>query len=225
MVLDTSRSSTSTVTLAATRTTIPPADPWDAPYFGGTVYFSYQPTLPALPAVHSAVATYGALPAGAREDGASVAAMGGALLADPWDAPYFGGPVYLGYHPGMLPSTPAGASAAGVSSTTSAVLVSFTFAPWDAPYFGGPVYFRYPDFPMVSFGPAAVLVAPAELEAVALGVGAETPSTDSGEQSAATAPSEAGASLPAAPQGGEAGKRRGWLARFFRRELYIGRRV
>lgn len=93
MGLDVSRSSTATATIAVAPAGVSPADPWDAPYFGGPVYFGYRPTLAAVTDVHAA------LVARASDNAARVVETmtAGALPADPWDAPYFGGPVYFGY--------------------------------------------------------------------------------------------------------------------------------
>ncbi len=60
----------------------PPADPWDAPYFGGIVYFSYRPT--PLPTPATSEAALAKLPY-------TVNAW------EPWDAPYFGAPIYLNF--------------------------------------------------------------------------------------------------------------------------------
>ena len=85
--------------------------------------------------------------------------------ADPWDAPYFGGPVFFVYAPqngapkeGVVSSsaassasTPASSaqslSAASVSAPTTTPL-AFSNAPWDAPFFGAPVHFAYPRYPV-----------------------------------------------------------------------------
>ena len=70
-----------------------PADPWDAPYFGGTVYLQYQPTLRVM----------GAPVARAAEAEEEAMAMGAVARVEPflypWDAPYFGAPVFLLYRP------------------------------------------------------------------------------------------------------------------------------
>jgi hypothetical protein len=68
---------------AATAERSQPADPWDAPYFGGTVYFRYRAsaTLPPQEPTPSAAA--------------STPSTRQPLATDPWDAPYFCGPIYL----------------------------------------------------------------------------------------------------------------------------------
>ncbi len=94
----------------------PVADPWDAPYFGAPIYLTYQPTLSATPAGRpanspSAPATLlgaphsDALTPTPRSDTRTAAPRW-----DPWDAPYFGAPVYLAYQPTPLPEPAEGAA-------------------------------------------------------------------------------------------------------------------
>jgi hypothetical protein len=102
------------------------ADPWDAPYFGAPTYFTYLASLPPLPepvtmpaastfAAASAVRlafpffgapTYDGFPAFGADSAVSGQADRPLLPADPWDAPYFGAPVYLSYDPTHVPSRP-----------------------------------------------------------------------------------------------------------------------
>lgn len=100
---------TTTTTTTATPARRYAADPWDAPYFGGRVYLSYQPdiadTQPAAARVDAAAraAEVAALPRvapgadAARSPNGKPAASGALARFDPWDAPYFGAPVYFGY--------------------------------------------------------------------------------------------------------------------------------
>ena len=91
--------------------------------------------------------------------------------ADPWDAPYFGGPVFLAYAPSLI-AAPVAASAPAQSaapqavpgvqppnsfSAAAAVRPALGLDAWDAPYFGGPVFFRYPTYPVAvpGFSPTA----------------------------------------------------------------------
>jgi hypothetical protein len=98
--------------------------------------------------------------------------------ADPWDAPYFGGRVFLAYNPravtapgaASLPSQSAVPQAAprvqppNASSALASVRPALGLDAWDAPYFGGPVFFRYPAYPvaMPGFSPAAATLPIAE---------------------------------------------------------------
>jgi hypothetical protein len=94
--------------------------------------------------------------------------------ADPWDAPYFGGPVFLAYAPGLVAapvavSSPAQSAAPqavpGVqppssSAAPTAVRPALGLDAWDAPYFGGPVFFRYPTYPVTVHGFSPMAAAP-----------------------------------------------------------------
>lgn len=68
------------------------ADPWDMPYFGGPTYFHYQPSLLSL---HGDEAS--SLLTGAVDAESATPAYTSSYSVDPWDAPYFGGPVYFDY--------------------------------------------------------------------------------------------------------------------------------
>ncbi|MGZ3638270.1 MAG: hypothetical protein ACXWQR_22040 [Ktedonobacterales bacterium] len=179
MVLDVSRSSGSTATMTDMPAKVLAADPWDAPYFGGPVYFEYRPARPAVMDAHAA------WEAGASDDAARVVEAqmetAGALPADPWDAPYF----------------------------------------------GGPVYFRYADSGVKGFAPAALETAAMDgVEGASIVATAEVDGSDGGEKATTAVPGESGDVLAVAGAPHEDdGKRRGWLARLFRRELYIGRRA
>jgi hypothetical protein len=59
------------------------ADPWDAPYFGGTVYFEYRAAAPLPPQAPVPGVVSPSPPV--RKP----------LATDPWDTPYFGGTTYL----------------------------------------------------------------------------------------------------------------------------------
>lgn len=69
-----------------------------------------------------------------------------APVADPWDAPYFGAPIYLTYQP-TLAERPARAAVAPFTPTdatpTHAPSAGMRWDPWDAPYFGAPVFLAY----------------------------------------------------------------------------------
>lgn len=117
-----------------------------------------------------------------------------ALPGDPWDAPYFGGAVYLAYQPVPIPApvtVPAGLAA----------------DPWDAPYFGGTVYFRYPDYPVAIAVPAGVTVT-SEPPSPEPDV---SPAVSDVEVLVAVAETEVIVALP------QARKQRNWLARLFGR--------
>ena len=92
-------------------------DPWDMPYFGAAIYFSYQATLwyPGGPGRDIAV------PA------ASSPTTGSPLWFDPWDAPYFGGAVYFRYSP-ALPDRPV-QSAPALLGTDATVSVPSSLQP------------------------------------------------------------------------------------------------
>ncbi len=66
--------------------------------------------------------------------------------ADPWDAPYFGAPIYFQYQP----SLPARAHTEDHASR-------LPVDPWDAPYFGGTVYLGYSAYPATLAAPPASL--------------------------------------------------------------------
>jgi hypothetical protein len=78
------------------------SDPWDMPYFGAPVYFTYQPSLSAP----SGTAAVTLVDASGVSESASAASTSPSLLSfDPWDAPYFGGGIFLKYpaFPVVLP--------------------------------------------------------------------------------------------------------------------------
>src|SRR5260370_291280 len=60
--------------------------------------------------------------------------------ADPWDAPYFGAPVYLAYRPDVPAAPEPVTHPAGTSPTTSSL------QPLNMLYFGGPIYDTFPPF-------------------------------------------------------------------------------
>jgi hypothetical protein len=126
----------------------------------------------------------------------AVSALDHALPGDPWDAPYFGAPVYLAYQAAPMPApatVPAGLAA----------------DPWDAPYFGAPAFFRYPDYPVAVAVPAGAPVA-SELPMPEPDV-SPTVSDSDGEVLVAAAKTEVVVALP------QARKQRSWLARLFGR--------
>jgi hypothetical protein len=110
-------------------------------------------------------------PSTVRVAAASATATHTPQPADPWDAPYFGGPVFLAYAPGLVAASGAASSPAqsaapqavpGVqppssSAAPAAVRPALGLDAWDAPYFGGPVFFRYPTYPVAvpGFSPTA----------------------------------------------------------------------
>jgi hypothetical protein len=118
-----------------------------------------------------------------------------ALPIDPWDAPYFGAPVYHAYQAVPMPApatVPAGLAA----------------DPWDAPYFGAPIYLRYPDYSVAGAVGAGATVAsepPPELEV--------SPAVSDEEVLVVVAETDTEV-VVALPQ---ARKQRSWLARFFGR--------
>ena len=84
---------------------------------------------------------------------AAIDARPSAPSADPWDAPYFGAPVYLGYQPSLPPiPEPVTMSAA----TANAAAVADPIA-W--PFFGAPIYAGFPAFEAQESSAAALAVA------------------------------------------------------------------
>lgn len=162
-------------------------------------------------------------PSSSATAAATLVAWGvGAVPADPWDAPYFGGPVYLGYRPGRDVTTQVAVMpvVAEVSSE------SFAFAPWDAPYFGGQVYFRYAALRVDgNAGAAYDLSVPVGAEDAATVARAEVDKANESKHIFAVVSSEADRASGVGPAGGDSEKRRGWLARLFRGELSMGRRA
>ncbi len=96
---------TFTQTVEKTAPSVGAADPWDAPYFGAPVYLAYQPTLAPQQATRPAaarvqaptVASLDVATASERRAAPGVRAASQTTQWDPWDAPYFGAPVYLAY--------------------------------------------------------------------------------------------------------------------------------
>ncbi len=76
------------------------ADPWDAPYFGGRTYFHYQPSLIARAVSGESGTVIGAAVTDAQRVRSEAASRN---LAYPWDAPYFGAPVYFSYSSHVVP--------------------------------------------------------------------------------------------------------------------------
>jgi hypothetical protein len=143
---------------APTRASVPAADPWDAPYFGGRVYFSYHPTLyttphippaPALPSADIASSAAAASTAPAPAEPVQVRALSQRLAPlglDPWDAPYFGGPVYFHYPAFPVaaaaqldetPAAPAGGLLAPSALSASPVAVETAGPPAATPALAG----------------------------------------------------------------------------------------
>ncbi|HEV2239168.1 MAG TPA: hypothetical protein VGR57_21110 [Ktedonobacterales bacterium] len=143
------------------------ADPWDAPYFGAPVYFTYR--------------------ASAAPEGHATASAGASAprAADEWARfPLLGGPSYDGFPP-----------FAPASSTVDSGALSVTGPALDTlhpPHFGAPVYLTYePGIPRFAREPA-------------------TPSSAAHGAAAPIPP----ASQPRTPAGaGRATRRGGWLAR------------
>jgi hypothetical protein len=178
----------SSAVAAPARTSVPAADPWDAPYFGGRVYFSYHPTLyptldtspaPALPsaAIAATSSTAPTLPEQAQAQASSRTPS--PLSLDPWDAPYFGGPVYFRY--------PAFPVAVAALAAPAAQLDAMPDAPSGIPT-------PTPSSPSALPDPPAIQETRGPLAA--------TPATPA-------APVTASTPAPTPP-------RRGWLARLFR---------
>jgi hypothetical protein len=80
---------------------------------------------------------------------------------DPWDAPYFGVPVYLRYQADSSYSDPlpVALNATPMPDTTTAFAPAHAETdasahdrslPWDGPYFGAPIYLRYPAYPVAT---------------------------------------------------------------------------
>jgi hypothetical protein len=82
------------------------SDPWDMPYFGAPIYFTYQPSLSA-PSGAAAVTLVDAI--GVSESASAASTSPSLLSFDPWDAPYFGGAIFLKYpaFPVALPTRDA----------------------------------------------------------------------------------------------------------------------
>jgi hypothetical protein len=100
---------------------IPSADPWDAPYFGAPVYFSYHPALATTVAAGKAEAAMRALAAHAQ-----------------WTHfPYFGGPIYDAFPP-FSPSPSSRQAKAGALEATGPTLDTL-----HPRFFGAPVYLTY----------------------------------------------------------------------------------
>ena len=89
------------------------ADPWDAPYFGGQTYFHYQPSLIARAVSGESDTVIGADVAAAQRVLSEAASQHPAY---PWDAPYFGAPVYFSYSSQVVPRL---ASAPSLGSSNS----------------------------------------------------------------------------------------------------------
>lgn len=120
------------------------------------------------------------------------------LPADPWDAPYFGGPVYLAYRPAPMPAPAQAPKSQGLAAD-----------PWDAPYFGGPVYFRYPDYPVGIAAPGAAEVPAHPGESMRDDAVASTETVVAAPDGTAEVVEET------APAPAITGRRGGWLARLF----------
>lgn len=76
------------------------ADPWDAPYFGGAVYFQYRASMTLTTQVLAPAAT-----AKVAEAIPPTSQPQRVFATDPWDAPYFGGPIYLRFPAFAGPTT------------------------------------------------------------------------------------------------------------------------
>jgi len=68
----------------------------------------------------------------------------------PWDAPYFGVPVYLRYQADNGYSDPPPPATAATEHSEAAISTLARSLPWDSPYFGAPIYMRYPEYPVAT---------------------------------------------------------------------------
>jgi hypothetical protein len=119
----------------------------------------------------------------------------------PWDAPYFGVPVYLRYQADNAYSDPPPATAAREHSEADISALARSL-PWDSPYFGAPIYLRYPGYPV-----ATGMVAGATEQTPSNDV----PNTPDIDAEAATHITPKSSGMPPTPLS----PRRHWLARLF----------
>ncbi len=81
------------------------ADPWDAPYFGGAVYFRYRVPMTLTTQVAAPAPT-----AKVAESTPPTSQPQRIFATDPCDAPYFGGPIYLRFPAFAGPTSDVSAS-------------------------------------------------------------------------------------------------------------------